>query len=915
MKKSLVALGAITSLFLISCGPKTTISSLVTSSLPTTSNGGTSSVPTSSSGTSSTPAVPSSSTPESSSPESSSPSSSQPASTSSTDPEAAYQITPEDFAASVMRLSNVTIKMTEDALGKSEDYTYCFDGMKFISYDGEDISHVGLLREDNLFVVTEEASASPLTFDGGDITDFTGFNVGNAFQADFGFLVGYWDPENYDSSHTYTLAETRAELISVLKQCTYDSSLHAYHKHHLSLKGGDIETDQEISLYFENGALTKSTAIGPSEHNSNFGGGPFLASTSVTMLFTAIGTTSVSIPSEAETPLTPHKVTFQNEDKTALETTYVLDGHSVSYHGDTPEKVSTTSGKLENFKGWDKETTDVTSDLLLTAQFTEVDATTAYSYDHSVNSLTLLSGSMYSSHIVVPDGTLTVSLYNLGRNDTTHTLVIPASVTTINMPSGANTFPATNFSFVIDSNNTSYRVINNTLFSYDKTTLYVHKSGSSIGVSIPEETTTISKNAFVHDESLESVDFGSGALKIIGNGAFCGTHITEANLPASVESIGDYAFQDCPKLSSFTLAEGSRLSSIGNYAFEGDSQLTSVVLPSSFANIGTYCFESCPRLASVDLSACTNLTSIPKEAFTGDYALASLTLSANVTTFGAGAFAYCDLKAFTIAQGATLDESTFLGNPNIVFTNSGNANYLLEENNLYIDAGSVLSLAHIANAETCHVKIGTTTIVSKAAWRADKLKTLDLSALDSDITIGEAFDYSGLSTIVWPAYTGLTITLQDTFVNATSYTDSSLPNSVLASTSTSYLNCSSLVHLDLSNAPLTGIDGAYFSGDHALSSLILPRGLQSISAGAFEDCLSLKSLVIPAAVTSIKGKAFISSALATLYLEATALPSGYATNWDSGITSYYLYSGEKPTSEPTKYWHYVAGVPTVWPAE
>ena len=94
--------------------------------------------------------------------------------------------------------------------------------------------------------------------------------------------------------------------------------------------------------------------------------------------------------------------------------------------------------------------------------------------------------------------------------------------------------------------------------------------------------------------------------------------------PASLTSIGDYAFRDCVALTSVDLSSTS-LTSIGEYAFWDCYALTSVDLSStSLTSIGNYAFWECEALTSVAFPA--SLTSIGNRAFRDCSALTNLTV-------------------------------------------------------------------------------------------------------------------------------------------------------------------------------------------------------------------------------------------------------------------------------------------------
>ena len=60
-------------------------------------------------------------------------------------------------------------------------------------------------------------------------------------------------------------------------------------------------------------------------------------------------------------------------------------------------------------------------------------------------------------------------------------------------------------------------------------------------------------------------------------------------MPASVKTIEDSAFRECKNLQRVTFAEGSQLREIGKYAFY-ETGLTEVRIPASVQSIGAYAF-------------------------------------------------------------------------------------------------------------------------------------------------------------------------------------------------------------------------------------------------------------------------------------------------------------------------------------
>ena len=66
-------------------------------------------------------------------------------------------------------------------------------------------------------------------------------------------------------------------------------------------------------------------------------------------------------------------------------------------------------------------------------------------------------------------------------------------------------------------------------------------------------------------------------------------------VPALVEEIQQYAFEDCSNIQQLFIADGV-LTTIGHMAFKGCSKLSLIYLPSTLSNIGTESFQGCESL-------------------------------------------------------------------------------------------------------------------------------------------------------------------------------------------------------------------------------------------------------------------------------------------------------------------------------
>ena len=76
-----------------------------------------------------------------------------------------------------------------------------------------------------------------------------------------------------------------------------------------------------------------------------------------------------------------------------------------------------------------------------------------------------------------------------------------------------------------------------------------------------------------------------------------GSLVEDLTIPDGVTSIGNYAFDGCSGLTSVTIPNSITI--IGNYAFDGCSGLTKVTIPETMTSIEEYAFYNCNRLNCV----------------------------------------------------------------------------------------------------------------------------------------------------------------------------------------------------------------------------------------------------------------------------------------------------------------------------
>ena len=114
-----------------------------------------------------------------------------------------------------------------------------------------------------------------------------------------------------------------------------------------------------------------------------------------------------------------------------------------------------------------------------------------------------------------------------------------------------------------------------------------------------------------------------------------------------VTSIGQFAFENCPDLTSISIPSG--VTSIGDVAFAGCKKLDDVefTAPSTVQTIGDQAFQTCILLTSISIPS--SVTSIGDYAFSGCYLLAIVTFEdESAPTFGTDSF--LNIKSGAIAN-------------------------------------------------------------------------------------------------------------------------------------------------------------------------------------------------------------------------------------------------------------------------
>ncbi len=463
-------------------------------------------------------------------------------------------------------------------------------------------------------------------------------------------------------------------------------------------------------------------------------------------------------------------------------------------------------------------------------------------------------------------------------------------------------------------NNTTYTVTSIGYRAFDR-------CEGLTSVTIPNSVTSIGQYAFNNCSGISSVTIGNSVTSI-DYGAFCGcSGLISVTIPNSVTSIRSHAFSGCTGLNSITVDIGNTqydsrdncnaiietetnnliagckgtiipnsVTSIGQYAFEGCSGLTSVNIPNSVTSIGERAFYCCTGLTSVNIgnsvtlidiqafSDCTGLTSvnIPNSVthlggFSGCTGLTSLNIPNSVTYLGD--FIGCTgLTSVAIPNSVTeIGEGAFLGctglkslrlnlDPHILSYEGVFSGCNVEE--LTLDNGSVYE--------------------ELIEWiKEDDIFNQSLTKL----VLGNTVDY-----LPHNAFDNLTNLTSVTIGNMLEY----IPNGAFG-------DCSNLTSLIIGNS-VKGIYPYAFQGCSNLTSVTIPNTVTYFGWDAFNGCTGIQELTITGKGVSNIGNVYpLTLGILSLRVgsEITSLGEMQIAPWEV-----YCYAKNPPTCLPNTFTSY-----------
>ncbi len=344
---------------------------------------------------------------------------------------------------------------------------------------------------------------------------------------------------------------------------------------------------------------------------------------------------------------------------------------------------------------------------------------------------------------------------------------------------------------------------------------------------------------------------------LAGTGASAGTWTVA---PGWVDSPDKGIFRGEKAGNIETLYVGSSLSGIGNYAFNGCTNLSSIRLENGLDTIGNYAFANCVNLESVDVEVTAMITTIGDHAFVNCRALRSFTTPRQVSSIGDSCFENCTrLETVELCgEGKNVQLST-LGNN--VWRNCSSLTSIVlpdsyEENNLDISMWEGCTSLRNITAQSGKVnfveKTGEsfgfdefkTTVPSSFYFEGIKNAPLHITATDNSIA------YKYLNEDVYE------ITIVSSDGKKAVYQVNSANELIYCDVSSGVAE----VEIPPTIGPyhITSIWSTSFQGSCSLEKITIPSSIYSIEQNAFRGCHNLRTVIFtePVNVTSIGANAF-----------------------------------------------------------
>ena len=354
-------------------------------------------------------------------------------------------------------------------------------------------------------------------------------------------------------------------------------------------------------------------------------------------------------------------------------------------------------------------------------------------------------------------------------------------------------------------------------------------------IEIPNSVTAIGSSTFYGCSSLTSIEI-SNSVTGIGEQAFYNCKgLNLMDVPESVATIGKNAFYGIDTIFYAGKASGEPWGAKkvirgtvkdGDFVYSDSTKScivgylgsdSVVVIPNAVTVIGDNAFKGYANLTSIEIP--NSVTAIGSSTFYGCSSLTSIEISNSVTGIGEQAFYNCKgLNLMDVPESvATIGKNAFYGIDTIFY--AGKA------------SGEPWGAKKVIRG----------TVKDGDFVYADSTKSCIVGYLGSD------------SVVVIP--NAVTVIGDEAFKGCTKLTAIEIPNSVTAIGSSAFYGCSSLTSIEIPNS-VTAVGSSAFYGCSSLTSIEISNSVTGIGEQAFYNCKGLNLMDVPESVATIGKNAF-----------------------------------------------------------